>query len=246
MPHYGRVSLIEASPNDAGTAYVAVKNYQMDDRAPYLYRTHDYGKTWTKIVNGIAADDYVHAVREDTVRKGLLFAGTEHGIYVSFDDGDTWQSLRLNLPDVQVSDIVMAGNDVVIATHGRSFYVLDDITPMRQFTPTLTSEAAHLFHSTAAERNVGQARIDYYLSKPAQKVVVEIVDDEWPGGAQLHRHAKRSGWRAWGPGRARRARWRRGGRWSGARRRGGGGRSVRRRWRTTRRRRIRWRRTRRD
>ena len=141
MPHYGRVSLIEASPNDAGTAYAAVKNYQMDDRAPYLYRTHDYGKTWTKIVNGIATDDFVHAVREDTVRKGLLFAGTEHGIYVSFNDGDNWQSMRLNLPDVQVSDIVMAGNDVVIATHGRSFYVLDDITPIRQFTPTLTSEA---------------------------------------------------------------------------------------------------------
>jgi putative sterol carrier protein len=176
MPHYGRVSLIEASPNDAGTAYAAVKNYQMDDRAPYIYRTHDYGKTWTKIVSGIAADDYVHAVCEDTVRKGLLFAGTEHGIYVSFDDGDTWQSIRLNLPNVQVSDIVIAGNDVVIATHGRSFHVLDDITPMRQLTPTLTSEAAHLFHSTAAQRNVSQARIDYYLSKPAQKVVVEIVD----------------------------------------------------------------------
>jgi photosystem II stability/assembly factor-like uncharacterized protein len=178
MPHYGRVSLIEASPNDAATAYAAVKNYQMDDRAPYLYRTHDYGKTWTKIVTGIAADDYVHTVREDTVRKGLLFAGTEHGIYVSFNDGDAWQSLRLNLPDVQVSDIVIAGNDVVMATHGRSFYVLDDITPMRQFTPELTSDATHLFHSAAAERNVGQARIDYYLSKPAQKVVVEIVDEK--------------------------------------------------------------------
>ena len=178
MPHYGRVSLIEASPNDAATAYAAVKNYQMDDRAPYIYRTHDYGKTWTKIINGIAPDDFVHAIREDSVRKGMLFAGTEHGIYVSFDDGDVWQSLRLNLPDVQVSDIVIAGNDVVIATHGRSFYVLDDITPMRQITATLTSEAAHLFHSTVAERNVSQARIDYYLAKPAQKVVIDILDDK--------------------------------------------------------------------
>ena len=102
MPHYGRVSLIAASPNDAASAYAAVKNYQMDDRKPYIYRTHDYGKTWTAIVNGIPANDFVQAIREDTVRKGLLFAGTEHGIYVSFDDGDNWQSIRLNLPDVQV------------------------------------------------------------------------------------------------------------------------------------------------
>src|SRR5262249_61141190 len=120
------------------------------DRAPYIYRTHDYGKTWTKIVSGIAEGDFAHAVREDTVRKGMLFAGTEHGIYVSFNDGDTWQSLRLNLPDTQVSDIVIAGNDVVIATHGRSFYVLDDITPMRQITSTLTSESSDLFPSTVS------------------------------------------------------------------------------------------------
>jgi photosystem II stability/assembly factor-like uncharacterized protein len=178
MPHYGRVSLIEASPTDAASAYAAVKNYQMDDRDPYIYRTHDYGKTWTKIINGIGDGDYVHAVREDPVRKGLLFAGTEHGIYVSFDDGDNWQSIRLNLPDVQVSDLIINGNDLVVATHGRSFYVLDDITPIRQFTPTLVSENAHLFHSAPAESNVSQARIDYYLSKPAQKVTIEIVDDK--------------------------------------------------------------------
>jgi photosystem II stability/assembly factor-like uncharacterized protein len=178
MPHYGRVSLIEASPNDAATAYAAVKNYQMDDRRPYIYRTHDYGKTWTKIVNGIPENDFVHAIREDTVRKGLLFAGTEHGIYVSFDDGDNWQSISLNLPDTQVPDIVIAGNDVVIATHGRSFYVLDDITPIRQFSPALLTENVHLFHSSAAERNVSQARIDYYLAKPAQKVILDILDDK--------------------------------------------------------------------
>jgi photosystem II stability/assembly factor-like uncharacterized protein len=178
MPHYGRVSLIDASPTDAASAYAAVKNYQMDDLKPYIYRTHDYGKTWTAIVNGIPANDFVHAVREDPVRKGLLFAGTEHGIYVSFDDGDSWQSIRLNLPDVQVSDIVIAGADVVIATHGRSFYVLDDITPIRQFTPSLVTESAHLFHSEAAERNVSQARIDYYLAKPAEKVTIDILDEK--------------------------------------------------------------------
>lgn len=178
MPDFGRVSLIDASPLNPAAAYVAVKNYQNDDRKPYIFKTADYGKSWTKIVNGIPDDDFVHAVREDTVRQGLLFAGTEHGIYVSFDDGAQWQSLRLNLPDVQVSDIVIQGNDVVIATHGRSFYVLDDITPLRQLKPTLTSETMHLFAPPKAERNVSQARIDYFLAKPAEKVTIEILDSK--------------------------------------------------------------------
>ena len=176
MPDFGRVSLIDASPHNPAAAYVAVKNYQNDDRKPYIFKTADYGKTWTRIVKGIADDDFVHAVREDPVRQGLLFAGTEHGIYVSFDDGAEWQSLRLNLPDVQVSDIVIQGNDLVIATHGRSFYILDDITPLRQLKPTLTSEDVHLFAPPKAERNVGPARIDYYLAKPAEKVTIDILD----------------------------------------------------------------------
>jgi photosystem II stability/assembly factor-like uncharacterized protein len=178
MPDFGRVSLIDASPHNPGAAYVAVKNYQNDDRRPYIFKTADYGKTWTKIVTGIPENDFVHAVREDTVRQGLLFAGTEHGIYVSFDDGAQWQSLSLNLPDVQVSDIVIQGADVVIATHGRSFYVLDDITPLRQLKPTLTSETVHLFQPPKVERNVEQARIDYYLAKPAEKVTLEILDSK--------------------------------------------------------------------
>jgi len=176
LPDFGRVSLIEASSHNPGAAYVAVKNYQNDDRKPYIFKTGDYGKTWSKIVNGIPDDDFVHAIREDTIRQGLLFAGTEHGIYVSFDDGAQWQSLRLNLPDVQVSDIVIQGNDVVIATHGRSFYVLDDITPLRQLKPTLTTEDVHLFGPPKVERNVSQARIDYYLAKPAEKVTIDILD----------------------------------------------------------------------
>ena len=98
MPEFGRVSLIDAGAHDSATAYVAVKRFLLDDKAPYIYRTHDMGKTWTKIVNGIAADDFVHAVREDPTRKGLLYAGTQHGVYVSFDDGDHWESLSLNLP----------------------------------------------------------------------------------------------------------------------------------------------------
>ena len=176
MPDFGRVSLIEASPHNAATAYVAVKNYQNDDRKPYIFKTADYGKTWTTIVDGIPDNDFVHAIREDPVRAGLLFAGTEHGIYVSFDDGEHWQSLRRNLPDTQVSDLLIEGNDLVIATHGRSFYVMDDISPLRQLTPTVTTENMHLFQPPAAERNLSQARIDYYLAKPADKVTIDILD----------------------------------------------------------------------
>jgi photosystem II stability/assembly factor-like uncharacterized protein len=176
LPHFARISLIDASPHEAGKAYVAAKNYQSDDRRPFLFKTSDYGKTWTEISKGIPASDYVHAVREDTGRPGLLFAGTEHGIYVSFDDGAQWQSIARNLPDTPVSDIVIEGKDVVIATHGRSFYILDDITALRQLTPAVVTEDLHLFHPPAAERNVGPARIGYYLSKPVDKITLEILD----------------------------------------------------------------------
>lgn len=176
MPDFGRISLIEASPHNPGGAYVAVKNYQNDDRKPYIFKTADYGKTWTKIVNGIPENDFVHAVREDPVRQGLLFAGTEHGIYVSFDDGGQWQSLRQNLPDTQVSDLLIQGDDLVIATHGRSFYVMDDITPLRQVAGSMVTENLHLFRPAAAVHNLSTARIDYYLEKPAQKVQIDILD----------------------------------------------------------------------
>ncbi|HEV3196553.1 MAG TPA: glycosyl hydrolase [Bryobacteraceae bacterium] len=176
MPDFGRVSLIDASPNNPAAAYVAVKNYQNDDRKPYIFKTADYGKTWTKIVNGIPDNDFVHAVREDPGRQGFLFAGTEHGIYVSFNDGAEWQSLALNLPDTQVSDLVIEGKDLVIATHGRSFYILDDITPLRQLTSTLVTEDVHLFHPPVAQRNLGAARIDYYLNKPVDKITIDILD----------------------------------------------------------------------
>ena len=107
MGEFNRVSLIEASPTDPATAYVAAKRYQMDDRRPYLFKTHDYGKTWSKIVENIPANDFVQAVREDPERAGLLYAGTEHGIYISFDDGAHWRSLALNLPDTQIADIAV-------------------------------------------------------------------------------------------------------------------------------------------
>jgi photosystem II stability/assembly factor-like uncharacterized protein len=178
LPEFSRVSLIEASPHKAGTAYLAAKRYQLDDRAPYVYKTDDYGKTWKKIVNGIGAYDYVHAVREDTKRAGLLYAGTEHGVYVSFDDGANWQTLALNLPDTQVPDLVVEENDLVIATHGRSFYILDDIATLRQLTPEVAAAAVHLFQPRAAVRSVNQAVIDYYLKQPADKVTIEILDSK--------------------------------------------------------------------
>jgi len=178
LPEFSRISLIEASPHKAGTAYLAAKRYQLDDRKPYLFKTDDYGKTWTKIVNGIRENDFTHAIREDPKRQGLLFAGTEHGIYVSFDDGMQWQSLALNLPDTQVPDLLIEGDDLVIATHGRSFYVLPEISVLRQMSPQITADAVHLFEPTAAVRNVRQAEIDYYLKKPADKVVIDILDSQ--------------------------------------------------------------------
>ncbi|MDQ6887144.1 MAG: glycosyl hydrolase [Gemmatimonadota bacterium] len=176
LPKFARVSLIDASSHHAGTAYVAAKRYQMDDRAPYIYATSDFGKSWRKIVTGIRADDYVHAVREDPKRAGLLYAGTEHGVYVSFDDGGRWQSLSLNLPDVQVPDLVVEEKDLVIATHGRSMYVLDDIGPIRQLTAEIAAEPLHLFTPHDAVRGVYPATIHYYLSRPADSVTIQILD----------------------------------------------------------------------
>jgi hypothetical protein len=178
FPEFMRLSLIDASPHDPGKAYLAGKRYQLDDRQPYLYRIEDYGRKWTKIVNGIPSNDFVHAVREDPRRSGLLFAGTEHGLYVSFDDGANWRSLSLNLPDTQVSDLVVEGEDLVIATHGRSFYVLNDIGVLRQLKPDFLSESAHLFRPRPALRSVKQATIDYYLKAPVDKITVQVLDGD--------------------------------------------------------------------
>ena len=131
---WSKIAMIEASPFDAGTAYIAVDRHRLDDVGPYLARTHDFGKTWTRIEEGIALNSYAQVVREDPVRRGLLYAGTELGAYVSFDDGDHWQSLQLNLPVASVRDLVVKGNDLVAATHGRAFWILDDVSPLRELT----------------------------------------------------------------------------------------------------------------
>jgi photosystem II stability/assembly factor-like uncharacterized protein len=151
MPEWGTVSMIEASPSDAGTAYVAVERHKMDDFTPYVFKTTDFGKTWTTIVNGIPKDDYVHAVRVDPKRKGLLYAGTERGVYVSFDDGANWQPLQLNLPMSPVNDLIVKNDDLAIATHGRSFWVLDDLSPLRQWSDSVKTNDVHLF--TPADAN---------------------------------------------------------------------------------------------
>ncbi len=175
MPKNTRVSIIEASHFNAGTAYIAAKRYQMDDRTPYIWKTNDFGKTWTKIIKGIRADDYVHAVREDITRAGLLYAGTEHGVWVSYNDGGSWESLSLNLPDVQVSDVQVTEKDLVVGTHGRSIYVLDDISPVRTKDAGIQA-GLHLFKPYYAVRTVQKAVFQYYLDSTIKDLKIEIFD----------------------------------------------------------------------
>ncbi len=194
---FEKVSILEAGHFDALTAYAAINTLRLDDMRPHILRTHDGGKTWTGIVNGLPDGAPVDVVREDAERKGLLFAGTETQVYVSFDDGDHWQSLRLNMPATSVRDLIVKGNDLAAATHGRGFWILDDITPLRQLTDTVMSTPAFLFRpqtatrvrwdtntdtplppdEPAAENPPDGAIIDYYLGASAQgPVTLEILD----------------------------------------------------------------------
>jgi photosystem II stability/assembly factor-like uncharacterized protein len=177
LPKFSRVEIIDESRHAAGTAYFAASRYQVDDREPYVFRTRDYGKTWTKITSGIAPGHFARAVREDPVRKDLLFLGTEHGAYVSFDAGDHWQSLQLNLPDTPIRDLVMKDSDVVLGTHGRGFWILDDIEPLRDLSPAVYTKTLTVFEpDEPARRGIGPAVIQYFLAEKADKVTVEILD----------------------------------------------------------------------
>jgi photosystem II stability/assembly factor-like uncharacterized protein len=176
MPEFGRVSIIDASAFDAGTAYAAVKRPLLGDYAPYLFRTNDYGATWTKIVNGLKPNDYTHVIREDHKRRGLLYAGTQHGVYYSYDDGASWQSLSLNLPDVQISDLIVEDTDLAIATHGRSFYILDDIGPLRQAGPNVAAAGVHLFTPDEAIRSARTATIQYLVKTPPKSLTIDVLD----------------------------------------------------------------------
>jgi len=199
LPPGGRVQTVEPSPHSASKAYVAVLRFQLGDFSPHIYRTNDYGETWTKLTtgtNGIPADSPTRVVREDPDREGLLYAGTEFGMYVSFDDGAHWQSLQQNLPATPVSDIKVHQQDLVISTMGRSFWILDDLTPLHQLTDQIASSDAHLFAPRDAYRlRYGRgggrggrspgdpeypapgAMVDYYLGEePAGEITLEILD----------------------------------------------------------------------
>ena len=187
MPDFGRVSQIDASAFNTGGAYIAVKRPLMGDNAPYIYKTADYGKNWTKIINGIRSGDYVHAVREDPTRKGLLYAATQHGVYYSYDDGANWQSLSLNLPDLPVSDLIVQGSDLAISTQGRGFYILDNINPIRQWSDAIASAPdAWLFAPSPAIRSTTGASIIYWLKHPAKSVTMEFLDS---AGAVIRKYA---------------------------------------------------------
>jgi hypothetical protein len=188
------VSIIEASPHTVGAAYVAIDRHKLDDYRPYIFRTTDFGKSWTKITAGLPDNSYVHAVREDPKRKGLLFAGTENGIFVSFDDGARWQSLKLNLPTTPIHDLTVKNDDLIVATHGRSFWILDGISALRQMSASTSAEEVHLYEPSTAIRFRGAgfalpptvpvganpptgAVVDYFLkSAPKDGITLEILD----------------------------------------------------------------------
>src|SRR5271167_635847 len=195
MPEWSMVSIIEASPHDPATAYAAIDRHKLDDFNPLIYKTHDFGKTWTLISSGIPVGAYVRSVREDPKVKGLLYAGTETGVYFSADDGAHWQALQLNLPTSPIHDLAVKDNDLVAATHGRSFWILDDVSPLRQASSAIANDEFHLYQPATAtrlhfpdaverKRPVGDnppkgAILYYYLkSKPADKeeIAIEISD----------------------------------------------------------------------
>ncbi len=214
---FTRVNIIEASPHDAGTAYLAVNRYQLDDFRPYIFKTADYGRSWQAIASGMPERSFVRTVREDPERKGLLFAGTETGVYFSINDGAAWHSLQLNLPVVPITDLTIKNDDLVAATQGRAFWVLDDITPLHSLNGAVTTSGSRLFppHDAVRTRRAGFGRgggalgqnppagavITYSLGT-AQEVILEFLDGNGgvirsvssrdrngpPAGAGLHRY----------------------------------------------------------
>ncbi len=194
MPRWGRVDSIEPSRFDPGTAFLTVDAHQLGDDAPYVFVTHDYGATWSSLVNGLSAPDYVYVVRQDTVNPDLLFAGTANGVEVSFNGGRLWQSLQLNLPTSEVRDIAFKGADLIVATHGRSAWGMDDISALRELGEAVIQSPAHVFKSApalilrmpggghrAAGNQAGENPpndvIAYYLkTKPVGKITLAIYD----------------------------------------------------------------------
>jgi photosystem II stability/assembly factor-like uncharacterized protein len=175
LPKWTRISIVEPSPHAPGTMYFAANRYEMDDFAPYLYKTTDYGRTWTKIVNGIPAGEFTRAIREDLVRPGLLYAATERSMYISYDAGEHWESLMRNLPPVAVHDIALRDDDIVIATMGRGFYAMEGIAPLRQ-ADQVTKTAAFLYQPGTTYRSAGAVKAEYWLPRSGENVTLQLVD----------------------------------------------------------------------
>jgi photosystem II stability/assembly factor-like uncharacterized protein len=182
LPDWSLVSLIEPSPHDAAFAYMAVDRHKLDDFLPYIYRTVDYGKTWEKITHGLPEKSYVHAVREDPERKGLLYAGTETGPFISFDGGEHWQSLQLNLPTSPIYDLIVKNSDLIVATHGRSFWILDDISPLRQVNPQIVDQDVHIYSPQPVYR--------FRSGKAVPRVLLHWYGENAPNGAVLNYYLK--------------------------------------------------------
>jgi len=195
LPEWTLVSIVEPSPHDPATCYLAATRYKLDDFRPYLYKTADYGRTWTKITNGIPEGEFTRVIREDPNRRGLLYAGTETGLYISFDDGASWHRLGGNLPVVPIYDLVIKGVEMVVATHGRSFWILDDLTPFYQLDEPLDDAQPYLFRPRPTMRMrmdsarpyrepilgmVNYARVD--------TSVVSILPERRPDGSVAYRY----------------------------------------------------------
>ena len=191
IPKFSRIHFIDASPHQPGKAYAAVTRYRMQDVSPYIWKTEDYGQSWMNVVQGIPSGDHVRGVVEDPVREGLLFAGTENGVYVSLDNGAGWQSVQQELPVSPIHAMTIAGDDLVVATHGRSFWILDDITPLRQLSHEVVAKPAHLFRPADSVRSnsrptdgyrrsksLSGANIYYHLRELAREIKIEILDND--------------------------------------------------------------------
>jgi photosystem II stability/assembly factor-like uncharacterized protein len=176
LPKFSRISIIDESKFNPGTLYLAANRYQVDDREPYVFKTTDYGKSWTKIIEGIAPGHFARAIREDLEKPGLLYLATEHGVYVSFNDGAKWQSLQLNLPDTPIRDLVLKNDDVVLGSHGRGFWILDDIRPFREAMEVSATDQVKLFQPANPIRGIYNAVIQYYLPEETDEVTIEVMD----------------------------------------------------------------------
>jgi hypothetical protein len=178
LPKFSRISIIDEGKFEPGTLYLAANRYQVDDRQPYVFKTEDFGKSWTKIITGIEDGHFARAIREDLEKPGLLYLATEHGVYVSFNDGEMWQSLQLNLPDTPIQDLVLKNDDVVLGSHGRGFWILDDIRPLRAAVETSSMNKVMLYKSANPIRGIYNAAIQYYLPEKIDSLKIEILDQK--------------------------------------------------------------------